>query len=102
MSDNQALHSLDGKAESLPGPVYPELKQSWIDHCHADRYLWITCAGGPNEPTPPRPLSREQLAALIGSLFYPPHRRILQELLLELLGEGIVAIVGALQEGASE
>jgi hypothetical protein len=47
----------------------------------------------------PLPLTTEQLAALVWTLYLPRHRQLLREVLLDLLGQDIAAIAHGVTEG---
>jgi hypothetical protein len=81
-----------------PMPSYPPRSQRWHQLLNEYPYLRVLdgwqCLEGP----PPRPLDRDQLLALLGTLLHEPHRQVLAELLLDVLAPGIVAVVQALND----
>jgi hypothetical protein len=81
-----------------PMPTYPPHSQRW--HKLLDEYPYLRVLDGWQclEGPPPRPLDRDQLLALLGTLLYEPHRQVLAELLLDVLAPGIVAVVQALDD----
>lgn len=81
----------------VPEPIYPPALQKWFDLCAENPYLRVLVDRLGNETPPPAPMTRDQFLAFVGSLHHAPHRRILQEMLLELLADGIVELIVAMR-----
>lgn len=97
MTGNEVVQPMLLENGEVPEPTYPPRMQKWLRLCNENTYLRVLVDRWGNETPPPPPMTREELLAFLGSLHHEPHRQLLQELLLELLADGIVEIVLALR-----
>lgn len=82
---------------SGPYPDYAPDFQRWLELVAEYPYLNVITDGIGEKPRP-RPMDRDHFLALLGTLHREPHRQIVQEVLLELLADGIIEIVNALRK----
>lgn len=88
--------------EDVPEPTYPPRLQFWLNLLIENAYLRVLVDRYGNETPPPAPMEREAFLALVGSLQHEPHRRILAELLFELLSEAMVELIVSLRMEGNE
>lgn len=82
----------------VPDVPYSERMKEWFAICQDHPFLAFICGYPMSEPIPPRPLSSPELAALVGTLRDETHRRILLDLLLDLLTPALIELVKTLKE----
>jgi len=83
--------------EDMPEVPYPESTLEWFAFCREHPYLAHLCNWPITQPIPPRPMRKEDFAALVGTLREESQRAILLELLLDLLAPSLIELVQALK-----
>lgn len=93
MNDIETLAAAETPTAETLLPDYPERLRKWFDWCEEYPFLRMLTDEPWNQRPPPKPLDRKALGALVAVLLSDQHRPFLQELLIDLLGEGIETIV---------
>ena len=83
--------------EDVPEVPYGEGMRAWFDLCRDHPYLAFICNFPMTEPIPPRPMQSEAFKALVGTLREETQRRILLELLIDLLAPSLIELIHALK-----
>ena len=93
MKDTLSVDGLDLTEKTVPLPTPSPRQQRWLALVKEFPYARLLAECPYNESCPPKPLTRDQLAPIVGSLFTNEHRAILGELLFELLADGIETMI---------
>lgn len=87
----EAIRHVRSNADT-PAPTYQPHVQAWHDLCARHPFLWTITCSDLHESMPPAAMKSDDFLRLLGSLLSGPQRRLLRELLLDLLADDMKEI----------